>query len=618
MTSRDTVLSIDCGGTHTDAVCVQAGRVTASAKVPTRHDNLPLCIEEVLAAMEAKLGAGALACVQRITLGTTLLVNAAVQGRLDPVGLLVSAGPGLHPSRFTLGEYVSIVPGGLDHRGVEVQPLELDVLERDVVRMREAGISAFACVGKFSPRNPAHEERMAKEVARLVPDAFITLGHRLGGELNFPRRLATAYYNSAAHRLHKAFADAVSSVLASRGCTADIYLLKADGGALPLTKARLSPVQSMLSGPAASVMGALALDRHLAEKPTLLLDMGGTTTDLALFVAGSPVLDRDGMRVEGRRTLIRSLATRSIGVGGDSLLHIEAGPHGPVLETGPVREGRALAFGGEKATLLDALNVLNAPEVLNVPDVPAAPAAEERTEMQSEAQTGAHAAAQGDDESGTQQEACGTQTDQCAGDVAASQRGLEALGRHLGLSARAAAAMAVDNALSKIAAAIAALVADINAKPVYTLKELKEYSDVVPERICLVGGPAACVHKRLQQALGLEVVLLPMADVANATGAALTRPSALLQVFAHTGKRQLLVPELDVTEPLPAHASLPYVEERALAILKDMLTRSGIMNSPMQVTHSELFAVLNDNGSSAKDMRVTVQVVPGLATRLIL
>ena len=108
-----------------------------------------------------------------------------------------------------------------------------------------------------------------------------------------------------------------------------------------------------------------------------------------------------------------------------------------------------------------------------------------------------------------------------------------------------------------------------------------------------------------------------MADVANAVGAALTRPSALIQVFAHTGKRNLIVPELDVTEALPAHAGLPYVEERALALLKDSLARNGIMNYPMQVTHSELFAVLSDNGASARDMRVTAQVVPGLATHLV-
>ena len=512
MTSRDTVLSIDCGGTHTDAVCVRAGRVEAQAKVATRHDNLPLSISEVLDEIAAQLGQNALSLVQRITLGTTLLVNAAVQGRLDPVGLILSAGPGLNPERFA-GEVVK----------------------------------------------------------RAAPSAFVTLGHRLGGELNFPRRMATAYYNSAAFRLHRDFLDAVSEVLAQKGCRADIYLLKADGGAIPLSAARPCPVQSMLSGPAASVMGALALDDHIGDKTTLLLDMGGTTTDLAFFVCGSPVLDRDGMKVEGRRTLIRSLATRSIGIGGDSLLHVEKGDSGPVLETGPVREGRALAFGGARATLLDALNVLNSKDGM----------------------------------------------DEVAGNVAASQKGLAELGAILGVDAVHAAEMAVDNAMAKICAAIEGMTEDINSRPIYTLRELKEYSDVRPERVCLVGGPSPCVQNRLSQALNLDVTTLPLADVANAVGAALTRPSAIIQVFAHTGKRNLIVPELDVTESLPSHASLPYVEERALALLKDNLARNGIMNYPIQVTQSELFAVLADNGASAKDMRVTAQVVPGLATRLV-
>ena len=299
--------------------------------------------------------------------------------------------------------------------------------------------------------------------------------------------------------------------------------------------------------------------------------MGGTTTDLAFFVCGSPVLDRDGMKVEGRRTLIRSLATRSIGIGGDSLLHVEKGDSGPVLETGPVREGRALAFGGARATLLDALNVLNSKDGM----------------------------------------------DEVAGNVAASQKGLAELGAILGVEASRAAEMAVDNATAKICAAISGMTEDINSRPVYTLRELKEYSDVRPERVCLVGGPSACVQNRLSQALNLDVTTLPLADVANAVGAALTRPSAIIQVFAHTGKRNLIVPELDVTESLPSHASLPYVEERALALLKDNLARNGIMNYPIQVTQSELFAVLADNGASAKDMRVTAQVVPGLATRLV-
>ena len=155
----------------------------------------------------------------------------------------------------------------------------------------------------------------------------ITLGHKLSGRLNFPRRIATAYFNAAVQRLHSNFLDAVESALAESGVRAAVRLLKADGGAVPLSLSRREPVQSVLSGPAASVMGVLALCHEsevMRQGCSLLLDMGGTTTDMALFVDGSPVVDRDGMRLEGRRTLVRALATVSIGVGGDSLITVDA------------------------------------------------------------------------------------------------------------------------------------------------------------------------------------------------------------------------------------------------------------------------------------------------------
>ena len=163
---------------------------------------------------------------------------------------------------------------------------------------------------------------MGAVVTDLCAQPALTLGHHLSGALNFPRRIATAYYNSASLRLHNAFVDAVTAVLADLGCRAPVFLLRADGGSIPLQRSRPYPVHSLLSGPAASVMGALALTQDLGSC-SLLMDIGGTTTDLALFVAGSPVLDREGMTVQGRRTLVRALATRSIGIGGDSLVSLQ-------------------------------------------------------------------------------------------------------------------------------------------------------------------------------------------------------------------------------------------------------------------------------------------------------
>ena len=160
------------------------------------------------------------------------------------------------------------------------------------------GVAAVACVGKFSPRNAAHELAMADVVraAGLTP----VCGHSLSGELNFPRRIATAYYNAAVARIVDGFLTAVEQSLQAAGIRAPLRLLKADGGAVPAALARQEPVQSVLSGPAASVMGILALCPAVAEDAcSVLLDVGGTTTDVALFAQGSPVVDRDGMSVRG-------------------------------------------------------------------------------------------------------------------------------------------------------------------------------------------------------------------------------------------------------------------------------------------------------------------------------
>ncbi len=559
------LLGIDAGGTHTDAVLCSGGRIVGRGKTTTDMDDLPGSIARVLDEVEADAGRAALERAARVTLGTTLLVNAVVQGRQDPVGLLLSAGPGLAPTRFAVGGRVAVAPGGLDHRGVEVTPLRLDALKETVRAWHAEGVGAFACVGRFSPRNPAHEQAMARAVEEAAPGAVVTMGHRIGGELNFPRRIVSAYYNSAVLRLHNRFLDAVQDMLGRRGLRAPVHLLRADGGSMPVEASRQLPVHSLLSGPAASVMGVMAVLPDVEEGCLLLMDMGGTTTDLAVLVDGSPVVDRNGMTLGGRRTLARSLQTVSIGVGGDSLLTARDGR----VQVGPMREGPAMAFGGVRATLLDALNVLNA----NGPDM-------------------------------------------TAGDTAASRAGMTAFAAGLGVGVAEAARLAWEDAAARIDAARRRLVADINARPIYTLRELKGHVDAVPARAALVGGPALCVRRRLEEALGLPVTAAPEADVANAAGAALTRPSARLEVYADTGRGTLLAPALDLAESLPQRASLEHVKARAMDLLGGWLASAGVSGCPLQTVQADLFATLSDSGRGARDMRVVCQVVPGLECRL--
>ncbi|MGE9986363.1 hydantoinase/oxoprolinase family protein [Desulfovibrio sp. SGI.169] len=572
------VLGIDAGGTHTDAVLITGNgarpRLAAWAKVGTRHDDLPASVREVLAALAGELGgrdAALLSTVKRVTLGATLAVNALVQGRADSVGLALSAGPGLDPARFGLGEHVCVVPGGLDHRGVEVSPPQTGELARRAARWRDEGVAAVACVGKFSPRNPAHERAMGAAAVK-ASGLPVTLGHRLSGQLNFPRRAATAYYNAAVQRLHNDFLDAVEGALSWAGIHAVPHLLKADGGAAPTSLSRREPVQSILSGPAASVMGVMALCPETEHGCSLLLDMGGTTTDMALFLDGSPVIDRDGMMLRGRRTLVRAMASISIGVGGDSLLAVDGAGQNARVHTGPLRQGPALAFGGARPTLLDALNTLDG------------------------------------------EDAPGASADR--GNLAASREGVAALAAAHGLDARALAQKAVDDALTQVAGAARELVEGVNARPIYTLAALRAAREARPQRVWLVGGPADCIRRRLSAALGLPVASPPHAAVANAVGAALTLPTAGLEVYADTGLGLLRAPALDLEERISRGYTLDAAERRARELLAAHLAAEGAPDAVVEVVEANLFATLDDGGYGSRDIRVACQVAPGIAGRL--
>lgn len=569
------MLGIDCGGTHTDAALLavntqtREARLLAFAKTTTSHENLPASIAEVVRVLSQSASP---AQADRATFGTTLEINALVQGRADKVGLALAAGPGLDPAHFGIGEAVCIVPGGLDHRGVEVSPLYLEALEKEARDWKRQGIAAIACVSKFSPRNPAHEEKMA-EVAKRASGLPVCMGHKLSGKLNFPRRIATAYYNAAVEKLHNRFLDAVENGLAALGVKSSLRLLKADGGAIPFAVSRKDSVQSILSGPAASVMGALALWPEAESGCSLLLDMGGTTTDMALLLNGSPVVDRRGMAILGRRTLVRSLASVSIGVGGDSVLRVSRNASGePEVTVGPEREGPAMAFGGDRPTFLDCLNALD-----------------------------------------------GENSDFERGDVQAGIAGLRKLASEHGFAEadyQKIALAAIGQALAQISEAAYNLVEGINERPVYTLAELKAAKEARPTKACLVGGPSRCLKARLAQALGMDVSIAPHSEVANAIGAALSLPTASLEVYADTGRGELSAPALGVRERIPANCSLEQVKDRACELLAQKLKADGAEDGRVEVIEADLFATLDDYGRGSRDMRVTCQARPGIAAKV--
>ncbi|MBD5607233.1 MAG: hydantoinase/oxoprolinase family protein [Desulfovibrio sp.] len=573
------VLGIDCGGTHTDAALIEAdpregkARVLASYKTETNHDNLVSSIAEVASSLRQDMDdPSLLKKTERVSIGSTLAVNALVQDRADKVGLALSAGSGLDPSHFAIGDLVCVVPGGLDHRGSETGRLFLDELEREARAWPEKGAAAVACVGKFSPRNPAHENKMG-EVAARASGLPATLGHRLSGKLNFPRRIATAYYNAAVQRLHSSFLDACEAALKAQGISGQYRLLKADGGAIPFPLSRREAAQSILSGPAASVMGAQALWSGSEQKCALLLDMGGTTTDIALFLDGSPVLDRHGMTIKGRRTLVRSLAAASIGVGGDSSLTCQTDSSGKKkICAGPLRIGSAMAFGGAKPTLLDALNVLN--EDGSAPIL---------------------------------------------GDAGKSREGVANFAEENGFDKtrlQEIAALAVEDGLNKIVKAVYDLVETVNSGPIHTLADLKARKDARPIVACLVGGPASCVRRRLSQALGMPIEIPSRYEVANAIGAALAVPTASLEVYADTGKGELYAPTLNYRAEIPASLTLDQLKNIGRDLLREKLREEGMDDGRAEVVEADLFATLDDRGRGSRDLRVVCQARPGILGRI--
>jgi N-methylhydantoinase A/oxoprolinase/acetone carboxylase beta subunit len=567
------------GGTHTDAVIVDHDTIRAQAKVPTDHDNL---LRSVRAALDAVLTGMKPSAVTRLNLSTTLSTNAIVENKTEEVGVFVSAGPGIDPENMRTGKHYYVIPGSIDHRGKEIEPLDPALLHKAVKECRADGVKVFASVGKFSVRNPAHENAMSEALADQAD--FMTHGHALSGILNFPRRVATSYFNSAVWRTYNDFAWAVEETIKDFGLTCEINILKADGGTMPFSVSKTLPVESILSGPAASVMGMIALE-SIADD-CVILDIGGTTTDIAVFADGAPVIEKEGMTVGSYPTLVKALTIRSIGVGGDSALYVErdgvrVGPErkGPPLALCDVHGGTSCEIGslpGE--TPSDRLGRVCAPaltDVLNYLGL---------SEF---------------------------------GDVEASRAGIKSLCGQTGQDAKALCDHAVEYAANKIRDAVEHLLWAINEKPVYTITELLEGKTIKPKRVYVMGGPAMALAGHLEKTLGLPVVVPGHYAVANAIGAALTRTTMDIELFADTQKRRMIVPAMDHVAEIPKSYNLEDATNDAVRLLQERLKELGVTDGfKPEITGQGSFNMVEGFRTVGRNIRVKCQVRPGVIRTL--
>lgn len=308
-------LGIDTGGTFTDAVLIDAhGNVTAHAKSLTTHYDLSQGIGHVL----EQLPPERLAEADMVGLSTTLTTNAVVEQRGMPICVLLAGFTQEQMERGRLRDLLEndpivLIEGKHDPLGVEAVPLDEAAAVRAIEQHRD-DVAAFAVSGMFGVRNPAHEIRL-RELVNEHSGRPVTCGHELSSALDAPRRALTAAVNARIIPFIRQLIDAVDGILRVRGITAPLMVVKGDGSLINKSTAIARPVETVMSGPAASVIGASFLS---GSRNLMVADMGGTTTDVAVVRDNRPAVNPEGAIVGDWSLMIDAVEVHAIGLGGDS------------------------------------------------------------------------------------------------------------------------------------------------------------------------------------------------------------------------------------------------------------------------------------------------------------
>ncbi|MCZ4316120.1 hydantoinase/oxoprolinase family protein [Comamonadaceae bacterium G21597-S1] len=315
-------LGIDTGGTFTDAVLLGADRqVLASAKSLTTPFDLSIGIGGALDPLPPEL----LAQVDLVSLSTTLTTNSVVEGKGAPVCVLLAGYDAAQIKSSGLLELLGAdaivsLAGGHDAGGFALVPVDA-AAAREAIERQAPRVSAFAISASFGVRNPEHELQLRALVEQLC-DKPVTCGHELASSLGAPRRALTAALNARMVSHVKALIDAVRRTLVRHRVDAPLMMVQGDGTLVNVARALKRPVGTVLSGPAASVLGACALS---GRADAIVADMGGTTTDIAVVRAGEPELSFDGAMVGQWRPMVEAVKVYAIGLGGDSEVRFGGG-----------------------------------------------------------------------------------------------------------------------------------------------------------------------------------------------------------------------------------------------------------------------------------------------------
>ncbi|MBS0519247.1 MAG: hydantoinase/oxoprolinase family protein [Proteobacteria bacterium] len=350
-------IGIDVGGTNTDAVLIEEGKVIRAVKAPTSED----VTTGILESLKGLGSTGALKDrkIDGVMIGTTHFINAVVQRRhLTKVGAIrlgMPATASLPPFCDWPDDLAALVRGGVwmvegghEYDGRPFMLLDEAAVLKAAEEMKAAGLKSVGISAIFSPLDPSHEKRAAELVAKVLPDASITCSSDLG-RIGLLERENAGLLNAALADLARDTIAAFEKAIRDSGIEAPLFITQNDGTVAEASQARRLPVYSFASGATNSMRGAAYLS---GLSDAMVVDVGGTTTDVGQLKHGFPREANSVVKVGGVRTLFRMPDLLSIGLGGGS--HVQLDP----LKVGPLSVGyrllkEGIAFGGKQLTTTD-------------------------------------------------------------------------------------------------------------------------------------------------------------------------------------------------------------------------------------------------------------------------
>ena len=492
--------------------------------------------------------------VKRVGLSTTRVTNLLATGGGEPAAAIIIPGPGLNYRKLALPPNSFLVGGTVDFRGRVQEALNQDQLEEAAHSIAAREIKKVAVVGKFSHRNAALERQARELLLKSSPQFDIVVGSAVAGRLNFRRRLTTAYYTAVTGSSWRYFAGEIQAAFKRRGIEAPLNILKADGGTMPVETSLDRPCETVFSGPAASAMGAYGLT--MDQLTSVAVDIGGTTTDLALILEGEPLQASRGALIGGQYSHIKSLAVRTIPLGGDSTVRWQGGQ----LTIGPDREGPAACLGGTAATPTDAFNLLNGEK------------------------------------------------------LGSSRRVLESLARPAGLTAEGLAQKVIKQVVDRLEEEIQDMFRSWEQEPAYKVWEVIHKRKVKPERIVGIGAAANIFIPALSQRFHCQALVHRYSAVANALGAAIARPTLSVTLHADTERGRYFLDREGLQGKVDSQLQLAQAKQIARDHLTEMAARQGFKEyaGSYEFGLEEQFNMIRGWSTVGKLFDVTVQISPGV------